>query len=213
VVKVVLLRTGIITVVAAAGCSAAPAGPPAELPHVPAAPRDAAVAVAPTPAAPPDAADDDDASFLANWHYTFEWQKRRDEYTALHSGSGHADECDAKYLYQQTTVYCPGPHEMAGFAIQASGGREIGTAIVNIDRGSKDLITTDWTVALLDDDGTPVTPWVPLTRVVDEHQSKVEIATTVFFAQHHRHVGMRIDQQLLDRIRRNEHHPPGDNRQ
>ena len=204
------MRTGIIAlVVAAASCSASPPGPPAEVPHGPATPRDAAVASSQAPVVPPDAEEDDLKAFLKDWHYTFDWQKRRDEYAELHSGSGHADECDAKYLFQQTTVYCPGPHEMAGLTIRASGGPGIGTAIVDIDRGREDLVTTDWTVALLDDDGAPVTPWVPLTRIGD-HDSAVELATTVFFAQHHRHVGMRIDQQRLDRIRRREHMKPGE---
>jgi hypothetical protein len=87
---------------------------------------------------------------------------------------------------------------MAGLMVRSGSGRTDGTAGIVIDRGARDMITTDWTVALLDDEGHPVTPWAQIYYLRDDDKSYADLATTPWVAAHHFHVGMRIDQRLLD---------------
>jgi hypothetical protein len=139
-----------------------------------------------------DAADDDEPFLPADYKYTFDWQRLRDEYET----TGRRERCEVRNDVFKPTRRCPGPYEMAGRAIE-SGGRSTTITAIRIDRGAHDMITTDWMVALLDDDGHPITPWAPILKV-QRYESYADVEIHFARAPRYKNVGMRIDQRLLD---------------
>jgi hypothetical protein len=169
------------------GCSAPVAMPPLVTPPAP-----LGVAVD-APAGEPEARE------LPDDRYAFEWQELRDDYEAFRkSPVDTSDPCDIRRSTYRQTVHCPGPNQLAGLVPRFTPGRQPRTAGLIIDRGLRDLVTTDWTVALLDDRGHPLTPWAPVLelRRDDECYAEVEIAPGE--VARHRHVGMRADQTKRD---------------
>ncbi len=77
-------------------------------------------------------------------------------------------------------------------------GSKPGTVEIIIDRGERDMITMDWMVSLLDEQGHPLTPWAPIKSFRWDSESVAEVEATMELAREHQHVGMRIDQQLQD---------------
>ncbi|MEO8698675.1 MAG: hypothetical protein ABI867_01495 [Kofleriaceae bacterium] len=145
-----------------------------------------------------DAGLDADEELLPNYRYEFHWQTLRDDYEAFRkSPIDNADPCDIRRRTYTQRLACPGPHEMAGLVTRAGAGRKPGTVRVLIDRGARDLISTDWTVALLDDEGHPLTEWVSVAEVRDD-EAYAEFETTQAIATRNHRAGMRVDQLLRD---------------
>jgi hypothetical protein len=170
---------------------AAPAAPPSAVPAaVPA--RDAGPA--PDVGAAPDAGREPDDDPPIDPRYRFAWQALRDDYDAF-LATPITERCDIRRAGWRSTVICPGPLEMAGRVIRHGSGRTRETGIV-IDRGRKDAITLDWKVALLDDDGHPVTGWFPVDELRDEHRAHADLDIAPDRAARYPRVGMRLDPQV-----------------
>lgn len=153
-----------------------------------------------------DASEVDDAVEAdppADDRYRFEWHQLRDEYAAFRSSPIGSETCDFRERSFRQSVNCPGPHQMAGLVLKAAGGRKEGTVGIVIDRGRRDMITTEWMVAVLDDEGHPVTPWAPIDALRWDSESHAEVEAPRADEIRNHHVGMRIDQRSLEtRLRR-----------
>ncbi|MBA3465114.1 MAG: hypothetical protein H0T46_34595 [Deltaproteobacteria bacterium] len=103
------------------------------------------------------------------------------------------------------TIGCPGPHEAAGLVVLIRGG---GPPVdVLVDVGHQDRITSDWTAALLDEGGRPMTAWMPVREVTNHGTSVIAFPIKYGEALKWKRVGLRIDQKLLDEVaRRNTEH-------
>jgi len=176
---------GVLVLGGAVACTP-PAAPPPRATTAPVAiPADAAARDAEAEADPP-----------ADPRYRFAWQQLRDDYEAF-LRTPITERCDIRRDDYRSSVICPGPHEMAGRVIQRGSGRTLATGIV-IDRGRKDAITLDWKVALLDDEGHPVTGWFPIAALRDAHTAYADLDIPPTRAERYSHVGMRIDRQLQE---------------
>jgi len=182
------IRVGVLVLGGAVACTA-PAAPPPRTTTAPVAtPSAAAVA----DAAAPDGDDDPPPDY----RYRFAWQQLRDDYEAF-LRTPITDRCDIRRPDYKSTVICPGPHEMAGRVVQRGAGRVLPTGIM-IDRGRRDAITLDWKVALLDDEGHPVTGWFPIHNLRDEHYAYADLDVARGQAAGYFHVGMRLDLVLQE---------------
>jgi hypothetical protein len=175
---------------------AAPAQPRATPPVTAAtgsaAPVDAATPAPDAAAAAVVAAPDDDPAI--DTRDRFAWQQLRDDYEAF-LRSPITDRCDIRRADYKSTAICPGPREMAGRVAQIGSGRVRPTGIA-IDRGRKDAITLDWKVALLDDDGHPVTGWFPIDQLREDHRAYADLDISPTRAARYSHVGMRLDPEV-----------------
>jgi hypothetical protein len=202
----------------AIGACSSPSGPRTQLPVVEV-PRDAAVTdvvaaatddaayVPSVDAAPARAVDVGPRPKYDKYAYRFEWQQLRDDYEAFKKAQYDPHGCDFQVPPSRQSVVCHGPHGMAGRAVQTGSGTKPGTAGIVIDRGARVMITMDWKVALLDDEGHPITPWAPLDHLRRDDESYANVETTPWVAAQHLHVGMRIDQRLRDaKIHRMNHY-------
>ena len=130
--------------------------------------------------------------------YRFAWQQLRDEYAAFRKSPIGSDSCDFRRHDYRQSVICPGPHEIAGLVLRAGGGRKPGTEGIVIDRGSRDMITRDWTAAVLDDQGHPITPWAPVEDLIDDDRAYAEVEAARADDVRNHHVGLRVDQRMLE---------------
>jgi hypothetical protein len=146
---------------------------------------------------------DDDAPYRPR----FDWQQLRDDYTRYRKGERwFVDGC--KFHAAPQTLGCMGPIEVAGQVLRAVDASEGRVAII-IDRGAADMITPEWTVAVLDDEGHPLTPWTSIGHMRGDHECYAEVEASGFAKVRDRHVGMRIDQRVLEhRLQRIEHKGP-----
>jgi hypothetical protein len=116
----------------------------------------------PTSPPPPlqlaDTPDEDPPEPESDGRYRFEWQTLRDEYKAFLDTPIDTESCDIRSKAFPQSRSCRGPHEMAGRVAGTGGSNKPGFSSIEIDRGARDAINTDWTVALLDDECYPVTP-------------------------------------------------------
>jgi hypothetical protein len=147
---------------------------------------------------------DDDAPYRPR----FDWQQLRDDYTRYRKGERWFAFDGCKFHADPQTLACMGPIEMAGQVTRATFGRSEGKVGIEIDRGRRDMITSEWTVAILDDDGHPITEWFPVDNLIRDGYAHAEIdmSPTDLPRLRNTHVGMRIDQRLLERrLRRQDH--------
>ncbi|MBA3465115.1 MAG: hypothetical protein H0T46_34600 [Deltaproteobacteria bacterium] len=150
-------------------------------------------AVAPVDAGPEEDADDD----FGYKGYFFEWQQLRDERDEFLKTPVGAKRCDTRASDFKPTTGCKGPHEVAGLAIFIRGSAPVH---VVVDVGSRDGVSKDWTAALLDEGGRPVTAWMP---VIELEPRSVVIGFPIRYGEAFKwkRVGLRIDQNLRDAIR------------
>jgi hypothetical protein len=175
-------------------------GPPPN-PSPPIAPLEPVAATVATPAAAPE--QDTDQEYKGYW---FEWQRLRDERDEFLKTPVGAQRCDPRARDFKPHGMCLGPHEVAARVVHFRSQTSSAVVLVVVDAGAGDGVTKDWTAALLDEGGRPVTAWQPVVEARRE-ESVIEFPIKPTDVVHQMRVGLRIDQNLLDEIaRRNTGH-------
>jgi hypothetical protein len=88
------------------------------------------------------------------------WQKLRTRYEAFQRTAPGSRPCDWRVKGQWPPgARCPASPGILAAKVRHVTSKREGTAMIEVDYGREDGITSHWTGALLDDDGRVASPW------------------------------------------------------